>query len=311
MASAPPQPDPTSPKRRTWTRFLLRLVLIYGVVPYVAIVVIAILAQRSLIYRPTKVKSLSVEGFVDLNADDVQIQIDDSLILHGWHFHGKSTAEFDQKFLVIYFPGNGGCREGRQSDCCDFSELGCDVILFDYRGYGDNRGSPSEAAFSSDARRIWTFATETLKTPPDRIVLFGESMGGAIATRLAAEQSKAGTPPAALILNSTFASLGETVAWHYPAFPFQFFLWDRYPSVERIGHVTCPILQYHGTADDIVAFEHGKRLFQAAPLESAQGIAGEFITIPGGMHNFISISDLRIPISRLLKRICEAANPAK
>ncbi len=62
MASAAPQPDPTLPKRRTWTRFLIRLVLIYAVVPYVAIVVIAIMAQRSLIYRPTKVKSLSVEG---------------------------------------------------------------------------------------------------------------------------------------------------------------------------------------------------------------------------------------------------------
>ncbi len=306
MASAQPQPDPELPKRRTWTWFLIRLVLIYAVVPYVSIVVIAILAQRSLIYRPTKVKSLSVEGFADLDADDVQIPIDETLILHGWHFHGKVTSELNQKFLVIYFPGNGGCREGRQSDCRDFSELGCDVILFDYRGYGDNRGSPSEAALSSDARRIWAFATATLKTSPDRIVLFGESMGGAMATLLAAEQSKAGTPPAALILNSTFASLGETVAWHYPAFPFQYFLWDRFPSVERIGYVTCPILQYHGTADEIVAFEHGKHLFQAAPPESAQGIAGEFIAIPGGMHNFISISDLRVPISRLLKRISEA-----
>ena len=305
MASVQPQPDLELPKRRTWTWFLIRLVLIYAVVPYVSIVVIAILAQRSLIYRPTKVKSLSVEGFADLDADDVQIPIDDTLTLLGWHFHGKATSEFDQKFLVIYFPGNGGCREGRQSDCRDFSDLGCDVILFDYRGYGDNRGSPSETALSSDARRIWAFAIETLKTPPDRIVLFGESMGGAMATLLAAEQSKAGTPPAALILNSTFASLGETVAWHYPVFPFQYFLWDRYPSVERIGHVTCPILQYHGTADEIVAFEHGKRLFQAAPPASAQGIAGEFIAIPGGMHNFISISDLRVPISRLLKRISE------
>ena len=128
-----------------------------------------------------------------------------------------------------------------------------------------------------------------------------------MATRLAEEQSRAGKPPAALILNSTFASLGETVAWHYPVFPFQYFLWDRYPSVERIQHVTCPILQYHGTADEIVAFEHGQRLFQAAPAKSAQGIPAEFISIPGGMHNFISISDLRVPISRLLKRIGYAA----
>ena len=307
MATAVEPSDHSIPKRRTWTRFLIRLVLIYAIVPYMAVVVLAILVQRSLIYRPTKVKSLSAEEFVDLNADDIQIPVDDNLKLNGWHFPADQTSQLEQKFLVIYFPGNGGCRKDRQSDCREFAELGCDVILFDYRGYGDNRGSPSEDALSGDARRIWKFATETLKTPADRIVLFGESMGGAMATRLAEEQSRAATPPAALILNSTFASLGETVAWHYPAFPFQYFLWDRYPSVERIQHVTCPILQYHGTADEIVAFEHGQRLFRAAPAKSAQGIPAEFISIPGGMHNFISISDLRVPISRLLKRIGDGA----
>lgn len=305
----PPQSTPAL-KPRTWTWFLVRSVLIYAVTPYVAIIVMTVLAQRSLIYRPTIDKSLTVSSFSEASAEDVEIRIDGRLTLHGWKFHGKVPARFEEKFLVIYFPGNGGCRRDRVSDCREFADLSCDLILFDYRGYGDNAGSPSETVLAGDARRIWEYATTTLKFPADRIVLFGESLGGAMATRLASEQSQAGTPPAALILNSTFASLGETVAWHFPAFPFQYFLWDRYPSVERIGEVTCPILQYHGTADEVVAYQHGERLFRAASTMSAQGIPPEFITIPGGVHNFISMAEMQASISQLLSRICRGRLPA-
>ena len=310
IANQTPHSTPAPPKPRTWTWYVVRAVLIFTIIPYVAITVFMTVAQRSLIYRPTKTKRLPANALVlsGLQADDVEIHVDDSLTLHGWRFHGRSPADFEPRFLVIYFPGNGGCRAHRVTDCCDFAELGCDVVLFDYRGYGDNQGSPSESALADDARRIWTFATEELQFPPERIVVFGESLGGAMATRLAAELSQAGSPPAALVLNSTFASLTETVAWHYPALPVRQLLWDRYPSVERIAHVTCPILQYHGTADDVVAFEHGQHLFATAPSRSMQGIENQFVTIPGGQHNYITMSDMRATFSPLLHRICAEAN---
>jgi fermentation-respiration switch protein FrsA (DUF1100 family) len=127
---------------------------------------------------------------------------------------------------------------------------------------------------------------------PAEIVIFGESMGGGVATRLAAECAQSGEPAAALILNSTFASLADTAAWHYPAFPFRYLVWDRFPSVDRIPHVTCPVLQFHGTADTIVPYSEGQRLFAAAPKRSPAGMESRFVTIPDGEHNFISMQDM-------------------
>ncbi len=294
-------------KRLTWKRRLVRSVLLYVVMPYLAIVVIVVACQRRMIYQPTKTDRLLAAEVTssDVKVEDVALHAASGLTLHGWHFHAEATTDDDPAFLVIYFPGNAGCRRDRVADCRDFTRLGCDVVLFDYRGYGDNEGSPSEVLFAADARRAWLFATQDLHFSPDQIVLFGESLGGAVATRLAAEFSLAGTPPAALILNSTFASLGQTVAWHHPTFPFQYLLWDRFPSIQRIPHVTCAILQFHGTADDIVAFDHGHQLFDAAPAASSTGVAKRFIAIPHAGHNFIAMRDMEAAVSELLMRIVE------
>ncbi|OYW13437.1 MAG: hypothetical protein B7Z55_16850, partial [Planctomycetales bacterium 12-60-4] len=156
---------------------------------------------------------------------------------------------------------------------------------------------------AADARHQWQFATHDLGYPPERILLFGESLGGAVATRLAAEFSEAGDPPAALILNSTFASMPRTVAWHYPLFPFQYFVWDRFPSIERIPRVTCAILQFHCTADDVVPIDHGRALLNAAPAASKDGIAPKFVTIQGGGHNFITVGQMRDKIGALLNAL--------
>jgi len=296
----PPQQKPLAKRRR-----LLRHVLIYAVTPYIAIVVIVFFAQRWMIYQPTKTGRLhaKVDKSSQVQVDDVTVQANNGLTLHGWHFHASADQEDLQRLLVLYFPGNAGCRADRIADCRDFVVLGCDVVLFDYRGYGDNEGAPSEAALAADARQIWLFAVGRLHVPPQRIVIFGESLGGAVATRLAAEMSSEGTRPAALILNSTFASLAETVAWHYPAFPFQYLLLDRFPPLQRIPQVTCPVLQFHGTADDTVPFDQGKRLFDAAPDQSSNGIAKQFLEIPGGQHNFISVGNMQVAIRQLLAKL--------
>ncbi|MDB5342972.1 MAG: hypothetical protein JWP89_1349 [Schlesneria sp.] len=300
-------PSP-APKRRTWKYWYFRSLLIYIGIPYVAIFVFMGVYQRDFIYQPKKTGRLLADAVSSTPpVEDVELPAADGLMLHGWRY--RAVADTDAKFLVIYFPGNAGCRADRVSDCRDFTQLGFDVILFDYRGYGDNKGSPSETLLAGDASQVWKFATNELHYSPDRVVLFGESMGGAMATRLASDLSVAGTPPAALILNSTFASLAETVTWHYPVFPFQFILLDRYPSVERIARVTCPVLQFHGTADEVVAFEHGQRLFNAAPARSATGIEKQFVQIPHGQHNFITMSEMRDAVQALMNAITAADVP--
>jgi len=287
----------------------LRAVVLFFAIPYLCITGIMVCCQRELIFQPTKTKRLLAADAASPNQplEDIELQGADGRILHGWRFPASAEAAELPRLLVIYFPGNAGCRRDRYADCQDFTRLGCDVLLFDYRGYGDNGGSPSEEHFAADARQVWTLATDTLGFAPDRIVLFGESLGGAVATRLAAERAQSGEAPAALILNSTFASMGETVAWHYPAFPFQYLLWDRFPSVDRIPHVACPVLHFHGTDDDVVPIAHGRRLFAAAPQTSPTGIASRFVTIEGGEHNFITMGDMRDAVGELLGAIRDRA----
>lgn len=284
-----------------WQRRLLRGLVLYVLTPYLAVAAIFVLFQRKLLFQPTKTGRLlaAEQSAADAEILDIELATDDGPVLHGWHFRPLHAADDGERFLVIYFPGNGGCRAHRLADCRDFTRLGCDALIFDYPGYGDNDGSPSEERIIADAHRIWKFATEKLASSPNRIMIFGESLGGAVTVRLVSELSAQGTSPAAIVLNSTFDTLANVVAWHYPAFPFRFLLWDRFDSAGSVTKITCPILQFHGTADEIVPIQHGQRLFAAAK----PGDDRRFITIEGGTHNFITVDMMEREIAALLERI--------
>jgi len=122
---------------------------------------------------------------------------------------------------------------------------------------------------------------------PSNVVLLGESLGGGVATRLAAEVCAAGPPPGGLILRSTFSSLADVAAHHFWWLPVRMLLVDRFPSAERIASVTCPVLVIHGTADTIVPLDYGRRLFDAAPQTSSQSVAKTFAALRGAGHNDI------------------------
>ena len=131
------------------------------------------------------------------------------------------------------------------------------MLLFDYRGYGGNSGRPSENGLAADARA----AQAWLAAQPDveRVVYFGESLGAAVAIGLAVER-----PPAALVLRSPFTSLADVGAVHYPWLPVRRLLLDRYPSIERIGSLSAPLMVIAGDRDDIVPESLSKRLYDAA-----------------------------------------------
>ncbi len=295
MSNPPPQPRDVQP--RSWTRRTFRWLFLFVVVPYVAIVTLFTLNQRSLIYHPSRVASLSAES-----ARDVTLTTDDGLQLHGWllseHPHDTRLPN-ETPPLLIYFPGNAQHRGVRRHDLQEFARLGFDVLIFDYRGYGENPGSPSEPAMKADARLVWQFAIDELMKTPERIVIYGESLGGAVATNLAAEMCEQSTPPAALITNASFASLAGTVAWHYPWAPFRYLLWDHWPSHERMPHVTCPVLMFHGVQDDIVPLSQGQELFASASDVSAIDIPKSFVVLPHSGHNDIPVSTLRYEIESL------------
>ena len=152
------------------------------------------------------------------------------------------------------------------------NRVGLSVLLFDYRGYGGNPGSPSEEGLATDARaaRAWLAA----QVDVDRVVYFGESLGAAVAIGLAAQQA-----PAALVLRSPFTSLADVAAVHYPWLPARRLLLDRYPSIERIASVKAPVMVIAGDRDDIVPAVLSRRLYEAAAEPK------RYVLVPGAGHN--------------------------
>lgn len=196
------------------------------------LVVVAMLAwfQRSLIYIPTKSDRLfAQDSSLPQAVVDVQVTTVDNLVLNGWlALAGQSASEKpadvaalldDGRPLVIIFPGNGGNRAGREYLLHALGSLGADAMVFDPRGYGDSEGQPSEANLTRDAQTIWKYATDQLKVPARRIVLYGESLGGGVATRLASDLCSAGVEPGGLIIQASFNSLVSAGRHHFPCRP--------------------------------------------------------------------------------------------
>ena len=301
-------------------RRVRRLVVLLAII-YLGLVVMLALLQRSLMYFPDREAAVP-PGAAHLpvgQVHSVTMESEDGLTLHGWLVlaNGQlvdSGAACDRALAagrpcVLYFSGNAGNRRYRVDEFRVFTALGCDVLVFDYRGYGENEGSPSQERLAADARAAWSYATEQRQIAPSRMFLFGESLGGAVAVRLAAEQSAAGTPPGGLILRSTFSSMADVGSYHYPWLPVRLVLVDRYPSADRIGEVSCPLLQLHGARDTVVPLQFGRRLFAAAPERSAGGIAKRFVELPDADHNDV-LSAAEAEYRRAIAEFLAAARPA-
>ena len=285
------------PSRR---KRVIRLVLCF-VIPYLAVVFMLTVFQRRLIYFPFREAVIRAYDtrLPGGRVHDIAVFGQDGLELKGWHVlpegHTCPPEECDAQLqrgrpVVLYFSGNAANRSYRVSEVEVLCRLGADVFIVDYRGYGDNQGSPSEEMLAADAEALWKYATRDRKIEPKRIVLYGESLGGGVATRLAEHACRNGTPPGGLILRSTFSSLADAGACHYPWLPVRMCLVDRYDSATRIGSVTCPILQVHGDRDHIVPIEIGRRLFDRAPPQSESGIAKRFAELPNAGHNDVLLT---------------------
>jgi len=175
---------------------------------------------------------------------------------------------------VLVLNGNGGNRSLRAPLAAALAGMGLHVLLFDYRGYGGNPGRPTEAGLAADARAALDHLAGRPEVDPDRMVYFGESLGAAVALRLATER-----PPAALVLRSPFASLAEVGRLHYPLVPVGLLLRDRYDSAALAGRLAAPLLVVAGDRDRIVPAGHSRRLFAAAPEPK------RLVVLDGADHN--------------------------
>ena len=223
--------------------------------------------QRALLYFPADNLPTPVEiGATDY--DVVRLMTADGLSLTAWH----ATAE-EGRPTIVYLQGNAGNIAGRVPKLRPFRAAGYGVLLVGYRGYGGNPGTPSEAGLLADGVAGLTYLAD-VGVSPDRVVLFGESLGSAVAIRLAASHRVA-----ALILEAPFTSIIDAGRYHYPLLPVETLAEDRFDSIRHIAGVTAPVLIVHGERDRIVPVAQGRRLLAAAP-EPKRGVF-----LPRASHN--------------------------
>lgn len=163
----------------------------------------------------------------------------------------KKNPEAD--FTILYSHGNSEDLGDVRPAIDELVKLGFSVLAYDYRGYGLSSGKPSTRGACVDVETVYRHAVETLKIPPERLLVYGRSLGGGPSCHLAARE-----PVAGLMLESTFTSTFVVVT-RVRILPF-----DCFPNLSLLGSIHCPILVMHGTADRVVPWRHGKKLFDAA-----------------------------------------------
>jgi uncharacterized protein len=225
--------------------------------------------EKSVLFQPSRYPQGNWQP-ADLKFEDAWFASGDGTRLHGWyvpHEHARAT--------VLYCHGNGG-NVANWADAARalHDRVGVSVMLFDYRGYGRSEGTPSEAGVLADARAARAWLAKREKIAENQIVLMGRSMGGAVAVDLAAADGARG-----LVLESTFTSIPDVGQTMYPLLPMRLLLQTQFNSRQKIPSYHGPLLLSHGTADRLIPYSNGARLFNAANEPKL------LFTIPGGDHN--------------------------
>ena len=263
-----------------WRMARILLLLCAGLAGFV------MLFEDSFIYFPAKypagawerAEPQAREGRIVARVEDVQLAAADGVRLHGWFCtpqvgRGGALEPVETKQTLLFLHGNAGNISHRYEIIEDFVKLPVNVLIIDYRGYGKSEGSPSEEGLYADAQAAWDYLTTVRGTPASQIVIFGESLGGAVAIDLATKTQACG-----LVVQSSFTSIADMVAELMPFVP-RFVLRTKMDSLSKIGRVSCPKLFIHSQADEIIPYKLGRRLFDAAHAPK------QFYEVKGASHN--------------------------
>lgn len=235
---------------------------------YALVVAGLFLVQRNLLYFPAGGVPAPAETLVPEMAV-VSLITADGLELESWYVPaavGRPT--------IVYYCGNGGHIGMRDSKLRPYLDAGLGVLLVGYRGYGDNPGSPSEKGLYADGRAALGFLRGR-GVVPRMWVLYGESLGSAVAVQMAFEQPQTGDPVGAVVLEAPFTSVGDVAQAHYPFVPARWLVRDRFDSASKIARVGAPVYVVHGEGDRIVPLRFGRRLFGSAAEPKEMRVVSE------------------------------------
>jgi uncharacterized protein len=251
---------------------LLLWLLGLGVSLYAIACVFLVLQQTRMIFFPTARIEMTP---APLDHKDVWLNTATQERIHGWWI----PASQPNAPVLLYLHGNGENIGANAEHASRFQRLGLSVLIIDYRGYGQSTGEfPSESRVYEDAETAWNYLTKTQGIPPERIFIYGHSLGGAIAIQLA---SRSGDSAAGLIVESSFTSIRQMIdrTSTYRVFPIDLLLTQRFESIEKVPQLKMPVLFIHGLADVQIPFAMSQALYQATPEPK------QIYLVPGAGHN--------------------------
>ncbi len=243
---------------------------------YIAVMSVMVVFEKSLIFFPSRYP----DGFWDTNqlterigvmVSDHFFEAEDGTRLHAWLVEPPADAK--TRATVLFFHGNAGNLSHRIEFLEQLARLPANVFVVGYRGYGRSEGSPSEKGLYQDARAAWQYLTDECGRDQESMVIFGKSLGGAVAVDLATEVHLAG-----LIVESSFTSVPDMASRHYPIVP-KFIIRTKLNSLAKVPEIQCPKLFIHSKSDEIVPFELGWQLYEAASEPKT------FYEVVGANHN--------------------------
>jgi len=276
------------------TRTFVSMLLV-GAGVYLLLLASVYFFQARLIYFPdTAGRALTATpADIGMPFENVRLETSDGIELHGWYIPAVAGAAGVAGVAgvagdagdggaptVLFCHGNAGNISHRLERLDFLRALGFSVLLFDYRGYGQSGGTPSEEGTYRDARAAWDYLTRERGLRPSRIVVFGESLGGAVAAQLASN-----VDAAALITFSAFTSAPDVASRHYWYLPVKLLARFRYATADHVAKVRSPTLVIHPRDDEIVPFSHGEEIFRRAAGPK------QFLAVPGDHNGHFSPRD--------------------
>ena len=249
------------------THRMLQSALFILVSVWVLLSLLLYLFQPKFVYFPQSEIDYTPD-MAGLAYEDIYFKTDDDIKLNGWFIPAEGSGK-----TLLFFHGNGGNISHRLDSLNILHGLGLSVFIIDYRGYGQSQGTTTEKGTYRDAEAAWQFLTGTRGIENKDIIIFGRSMGAAIATWLASQHT-----PNMLILESSFTSIADMANHYYPYLPTHLLTRIKYAAIDRIEGIQCPVLISHSQTDEIVPYEFGRALFEKAQTPKV------FLELKGG-HN--------------------------
>lgn len=229
------------------------------------------LEARSIFYPDPKL--IATPQDINLPYEDVLFKTADGKNLHGWFIKAR-----EESGVVLFFHGNAGNISHRLEKITMLNGIGLNIFIIDYRGYGKSEGTSTEKSMYLDAQAAYDYLVNVRKVPPNQIVAYGASLGGAAAIDLATQRNLS-----SIIIDSSFSNAADIAKIIYPFIP-PFFFKSKFNNIEKVKNLTIPKLFFHSKEDEIIPYALGEKLYMAAGEPKRQ------IIIQGG-HNDAHVHD--------------------